>query len=964
MTVAGFSRVLSVHVPEIDSWADVFRHDKTGARVLSMRNSDENKVFGITFRTPPKDSTGVAHILEHSVLCGSRKYPVKEPFVELLKGSLQTFLNAMTYPDKTCYPVASQNTKDFYNLMDVYLDAVFFPRISPEIFEQEGWHLDLDAPGAEVSVKGVVYNEMKGVYSSPDSMLAELSQQSLFPDMTYGLDSGGSPGVIPQLSYAAFLDFHRTYYHPSNAWIFVYGDDDPTARLERLAEYLDQFEALEVASTIGRQERFSSPREIRRTFEGGEEALGMLTMNWLLPDKTDAETVLACKILDSLLTGLHASPLRKVLIESGLGEDLTGCGVEHELAQMYYSVGLKGVRPENFEAVRSCILRILREIVDTGFEHDLVEAAINSAEFDLRENNTGSYPRGLIVMLRALGTWLYDADPLALVAFEAPLMALKKRLAGGERVFEELVRRALLDNVHASVVILEPEAGYAARLEAEERAMVRALRAARTEISDQELAERTARLRALQEAPDSPDALASIPMLTREDIDPRVRTVPTDVADWDRTTVLRHDLPTNNIAYMDLALDLSSVPDRLLPLLPLFSRALTEMGTTREDYVSFSKRIAGKTGGVHVRCLVSPHESPDELVARLVVRAKAVSERVPDMLDIVRDALLLARFDDRDRFRQMLLEEKSGLEYALVPSGHHFVGLRLRSRLNASEAVQERMNGVEALFFLRALTRRVEEDWPGVLEDLETLRRCAVRAPGAVLNLTMDEDMLAGHAPLFRAFLQTLPGTTLAPETWSAPVAVEREALLAPAQVNYVGKVCDLRRSGYHFHGSALVAAKYLRTTWLWEQVRVLGGAYGGFCNYGRLSGLMSFGSYRDPNITSTLKAFDGCGAFLESVRLDRDELLKAVIGTSGDLDPYQLPDAKGFTALTQFLAGVNTATRQRIRNEVLATGEKEFRAFGAVLRQACADGIVAVLGGEEAVSKSGEAFARTTKLL
>ncbi len=345
----GFTLVSSAHVPEIASQADLYVHDRTGARILSVRNDDENKVFGITFRTPPADSTGVAHILEHSVLCGSRKYPVKEPFVDLLKGSLQTFLNAMTYPDKTCYPVASQNLKDFYNLTDVYLDAVFFPRITPEIFEQEGWHLDLPAADAKLAVKGVVYNEMKGVYSSPDSQLAEQSQQSLFPDTTYGLDSGGHPSAITGLTYEQFSDFHRTYYHPSNAWIFFYGDDDPEARLELLREYLDRYEALEVDSTVGLQPSFDGPREVRLGFEAmGEDgdALGMLTMNWLLPGKENPETVLACKILDNLLTGMNASPLRKALIESGLGEDLTGAGVEHEMAQMYYSVGMKGVRPE------------------------------------------------------------------------------------------------------------------------------------------------------------------------------------------------------------------------------------------------------------------------------------------------------------------------------------------------------------------------------------------------------------------------------------------------------------------------------------------------------------------------------------------------------------------------------------------------------------------------------------------
>ncbi len=969
-TPSGFTRIWTKHILEIASEADLFVHDRTGARILSVRNTDENKVFGITFRTPPGDSTGVAHILEHSVLCGSRKYPVKEPFVELLKGSLQTFLNAMTYPDKTCYPVASQNLKDFYNLMDVYLDAVFFPRITREIFEQEGWHLDLEALGEPLAIKGVVYNEMKGVYSSPDSQLSELSQQSLFPDTTYGLDSGGDPRVIPDLTYDQFLAFHRTHYHPSNAWIFFYGDDDPTARLEKVRAYLDQFEAADVASDVFEQPFQPHGRVLRRAFEAageGDEALGMLTMNWLLPGKADPETVLACKILDSLLTGMNASPLRKALIESGLGEDLTGAGVEHEMAQMYYSVGMKGVRPENFEAVQNLIVQTLQQIAGSGFEADLIEAGINSAEFDLRENNTGSYPRGLIVMLRALGSWLYDRDPLDLVAFEAPLASLKSRLADGEKVFEDLIRRHILDNKHRTVVLLEPKAGHSARVEAEEQERIRSLREASSELHDEDLVRKTQVLRRMQETPDPAEALASIPMLGREDIDPQVRTVPTEIGQWDLATVLIHDLPTNNICYLDLALDLSGMPDRLVPLVPLFGRALTEMGTTRESYVSFSKRINSKTGGVYARSLLSQREESPDPVARMVVRAKAVSARVGDMLDIVRDALLLARFDDRERFRQMLLEEKAGLEQALIPSGHHFVGLRLRSRFNQADRLQERMGGIENLFFLRELARRVDQDWQGVLEDLEAIRQTIVHGKGAILNLTLGEPMLREHEGRFRDFLEALPRAEPSTPSWAGLDARLDEGLLIPAQVNYVGKVCDLNQTGYRFHGSSLVASKYLRTTWLWEQVRVLGGAYGGFCNFGRLSGLMTFGSYRDPNIVATLKAFDGCAAFLEKGSLDQDELLKAIIGTSGDLDPYQLPDAKGFTALNLHLAGVTAATRQRVRDEVLGTGPEHVRAFGAALREACAAGLVCVLGGEEALAKAGSqglSLARTCRIL
>ncbi|MDY0273873.1 MAG: insulinase family protein [Desulfomicrobium sp.] len=951
----GYSLVWSKYIAEVSSHADFFTHDQTGARILSVRNSDENKVFGISFRTPPRDSTGVAHILEHSVLCGSRKYPVKEPFVDLLKGSLQTFLNAMTYPDKTCYPVASQNVKDFYNLMDVYLDAVFFPRIPRHVFEQEGWHLDLPTPEAELAIKGVVYNEMKGVYSSPDAQLAELSQQSLFPDSTYGLDSGGNPRLIPRLTYEDFLDFHQKYYHPSNAWIFFYGDDDPHQRLVLLEEYLGQFQAQEADSHVLEQPSLDEPRIIRGCFEpmGDEEAVGMLTMNWLWPTKDDAEMVLACRIVDGLLTGMNASPLRQALIESGLGEDLTGAGVEHDLLQMYYSVGMKGVAPKNFTAVQELIRGTLVNIVEQGFPADLIEAAMNAVEFSLRENNTGSYPQGLLVMLRALGTWLYDQDPLTLVAFEAPLAALKKRLAQGEKVFEHIIQTHILDNAHHTIVLLEPEQGYALRVDEAEQALVRDLRQSVSQISDEQLVQRTEELRRIQEMPDAPEALALLPTLTREDIDPHVRITPTERQHWEQTTILLHDLPTNDICYADLALDLSAVPDRLLSLVPLFARGLTEMGTTQEDYISFSKRINAKTGGVYARTLLSQQEGSEQPVARLVIRSKAVSNRIGQMLAIIQDALLLPHFDQPERFYQMLLEERAGLEHAIVPSGHHFVGLRLRAGHNVADLLQERMSGLAYLFFLRDLTRRVEEDWGGVLADLQALHQAVINVHGAVLNLTMDEHLLSAHTSKFQDFLQLLPCAPGTREAWSMPGITGHEGLIIPAQVNYVGKICDVAQVGYAFHGASLVASKYLRTTWLWEQVRVLGGAYGAFCSYGRLSGLMSLGSYRDPNIVSTLKAFDGCGAFLETVNLDGGELVKAIIGTSGDLDPYQLPDAKGFSAMVHHLVGLSVATRQKIRDEVLATEERQVREFGSFLRLAADTGQVCVLGGGDALAQA-----------
>ncbi len=471
----GFELVREQEIPELKTRARLFRHGKTGAELLSLENDDENKVFGITFRTPPKDSTGAPHILEHSVLCGSRKYPVKEPFVELVKGSLNTFVNAFTFPDKTSYPVASTNLQDFYNLIDVYLDAVFYPLITPLTLAQEGWHYELDAVDSPLIYKGVVYNEMKGAYSSPDNVLGRHSQQSLYPDTTYGCDSGGDPEKIPELTYEAFKAFHERYYHPSNSRIFFYGDDHPEERLRLINGYLQDFEHIDPDSGVQLQPRFAIPRRVALPYDAGagedaqDDHKAYITVNWLLPETGDPETTLGLGILEHILVETPASPLRKALIDSGLGEDLVGGGLDTGLRQMNFSTGLKGVSPQDTQKVEALIIDTLARLAQDGIDPETVAASLNTVEFRLRENNTGSFPRGLSLMLRALTTWLHDSDPIAPLAFQVPLFSIKTRLDSGERYFENLIRDCLVDNMHRSTVILEPDPDLSKRREAAEK---------------------------------------------------------------------------------------------------------------------------------------------------------------------------------------------------------------------------------------------------------------------------------------------------------------------------------------------------------------------------------------------------------------------------------------------------------------------------------------------------------------
>ncbi|MCG6536110.1 MAG: insulinase family protein, partial [Syntrophales bacterium LBB04] len=567
----GFEKVDARDIPELKTRTYFYRHSKTGAQLLSLVNDDENKVFGINFRTPPSDSTGVAHILEHSVLCGSRKFPVKEPFVELLKSSLKTFLNAMTYPDKTCYPVASQNVKDFYHLMDVYLDAVFYPRLTPFVLQQEGWHYEIEESRGSLSYQGVVFNEMKGAYSSPDNLHAELSQRSLFPDTTYGLDSGGDPEVIPSLTFEQFKAFHEKYYHPSNARLFFYGDDDPEERLRIANEYLQDFEKREIDSAIPLQKPINQQRNVVHFFAGGDDPApkGMVTLNWLLDEVVNKELNVAFHMLDYILLGMPGSPLRKALIESKLGEDLAGGGLASDIRQMYFSTGLKGVHPETADQIESLIFDVLSDLVRNGIDPDTIEAAQNTIEFTLRENNTGSYPRGLVLMLRALATWLYDADPLALVAFEAPLASVKRNLGVNRRFFEDLIDRYFLKNLHRTRLLLEPDPGMARKVEESEKGKLAEIRGRMSADEVAHTAAVSARLKELQQAPDPPEALATIPTLKLSDLSRMNKTIPLTASQDNGCVILCHELFTSGIAYLDLGFDLHCLPQKYLPYAPL-----------------------------------------------------------------------------------------------------------------------------------------------------------------------------------------------------------------------------------------------------------------------------------------------------------------------------------------------------------------------------------------------------------
>lgn len=951
-----FELVFEKEIPELRTRARFYRHLKTGAEILSLVNEDENKVFGISFRTPPSDSTGVSHILEHSVLCGSRKYPVKEPFVELLKGSLKTFLNAFTYPDKTCYPVASQNVRDFYNLVDVYLDAVFHPRISPFTLQQEGWHFELDSPEAPLTIKGVVYNEMKGAYSSPDSLMSELSQKSLFPDTTYGFDSGGDPKVIPTLTYEYFKGFHERLYHPSNSRIFFYGDDDPEKRLDIVDEYLREFDKISPDSDVALQPAKTEPRRIVHPFAAGGDGgaapgglKGMITLNWLLPEMADPVVSLGLQVLEYILLGMPGSPLRKALIESGLGEDLAGGGVEVELRQGFFSTGLKGIETEDADRVEALIFETLSDLARDGIDPATVEAGLNTIEFLYRENNYGNFPQGLVLMLHSLSSWLYGADPAALLAFEKPLEELKEKVKAG-RYFEDLIRRHLLENRHRSVVLLKPDPGLTAReIEEEAAGFADTKRAISQEQIDQ-IIKNTKELRRLQSTPDSPEDLAKIPALQVSDLSRENKPIPIQSEQVEGVRSFYHDIFTNGVTYLDTGFDLRFLSGEDLPYAPLFGRALLEMGTRTRNFVSLSQAISRKTGGIRPEVFASAVKGTSEPAAWLFLRSKSMVPRTGELCEILAEAIGSVNLDSRDRFLQIVLEEKGRQERKMVPGGHQVVNMRIRAHLHQAGWVREQTSGISYYFFLVKLAERIEKDWDKVLADLERVRRELVSRRAAIFNLTIDENSRNLVQRPLNGLAASIPDTASEVKSWTPELFPRFEGIAVPAQVNYVGKGANLYDEGYKFSGSSKVITGYIRTSWLWEKVRVQGGAYGGFCLFDRLSGGFTFLSYRDPNLFKTVETFDASGNFLRTAELGGDEIRKAIIGAVGDIDAYMLPDQKGHLSMLRRLTRDDDGGRQAMREQVLATTERDFREFAEVLDSVARKGIVKVLGAQAAI--------------
>ena len=958
--IHGFRLIRSEEIAEADGHGHTFVHEKTGARLFFLETEDDNKVFSISFRTPPVDDTGVAHIVEHSVLCGSRKYPLKEPFVELVKGSLNTFLNAMTFPDKTMYPVASRNDRDFQNLMDVYLDAVFYPamRENPQILMQEGWHYEMDDADAPLRYSGVVYNEMKGALSAPDDLLGSRIMAALYPDTTYGCESGGDPEAIPTLTQEMFLDFHAHYYHPSNSYIYLYGDMDIAEKLAYLDRaYLSHFERIPVPSRIDRQQVFAG-QVVKEHFYpiGADEPLeenAFLSLNWVIGDTTDRKRVMALQILDHALLRMQGAPLRQALIDAGLGRDVDS-NYESDVLQPFFSIIVSKSEVARAEEFVRIVKETLTKLADGGLDHMLVKAALNTLEFRLRESDFGSSPKGLIYGIRMMKTWLYDGAPADYLRYEDVLAQLKEGLENG--YFEQVIRESFLENPHEALVTLAPSRTLGQEREAVQEAILSEKKAAMSADEIAKVMDDCAALKAAQEAPDTEEALASIPILARSDIRKEAEHLPLEIRDLEGTQILYSDIETNGIVYLNFYFPMAAVAQEDLQYAYLLAEMFGAVDTARHTYAELAMLRSLYTGGFGADIVAYTRAGePDSLAPRFKLRAKVLRENLPRLFDLLAEIMTESDFTGAKRVRELIDEEKTGMELSLQRAANQVVAARIAADLTPSGRYAE-VGGLPFHDFLRAFKDDFDARHTEMQVAFARILPQIFNQNDLMVSVTAATEDYDGIAAGLAAFQQKLSSVSFpaAPYTWE--IAPKNEGLMTQSRVQYVAKGANFIKLGYEYTGVLRVLETLLRYDYFWTRIRVQGGAYGAMTQFNR-NGFMIFSSYRDPNLAETFTVLDETADYVRAFDVSDREMDKFIIGTMSSVDTPLTPQMKGDIAATFHLRNITWEDRQRAREEILTAQQEDVRALAPMIEAAMRENVCCVLGGEEKIRANAALF-------
>ena len=950
--------------PALRVTAYEIEHNVTGAKVLHLHSFDRENLYAIGFRTPPYDSTGLPHILEHSVLAGSEKYPLKDVFKELMRSTLQTFINAFTYPDKTIYPVASQIKTDFFNLARVYTDLVLHPRMLRETFLQEGHHLEFSTPddlSSDLIISGIVYNEMKGSYSSADSLMYKALQENVFPDSVYAFDSGGDPDVIPSLTYENFCEFHRTYYSPSNARIFIYGDISSTEHLEFLAEMLAGFHRVDINSSIKSQKSFSEPRVIRGFYPiGKEESLEnktMVNIAWMMSENTDHDTSLFLEIISSLLVGSAASPLRKALIDSGLGEDLTPVsGIEADIKQLMFCVGLRNAKSSNAQKIEQLIFDTLKNIVAEGYDAKLIEGVLHQVEFHGKEIVRSSYPYGISLMGGVFQTWLYDGDPLVGLDFPKAIEMIRKRWNEDPQIFQKMTKQWFLDNPHRVVSIMEPDVEFNEKKENKYKEKMAHLKSSLTKDELAQINTQAKALRDFQSQQDLPEAVATIPKLRKEDIPRSIETIPSQKLIIEEVPVLEHDLFTNGIAYVDLAFDVANIPEELQPYLPLMGKIITGMGAAGWTYEEMAKRIALNMGGFGYSLTTGFNAHGDSCWQKMIFSFKSLYRNLPEAINIISDIIYSGDLSNENRMRDLISERKNNLQSAIVPSGHIFAKMAAGAALTLPAYRDEQWHGRTQFKFVQTTSNHFPASKQALIVKLEELRTILFSKNNLVINITAEARGLDIVKKLVLQLLDNMTSSsTSATKEQYIPNSVFA-GISIPTQVSYVAYV--LKTPPYTDPASPLlmISAKELSNNYLYKHIRVQGGAYGGMSSFDPSTGLFSFLSYRDPHIAETLQVFKDAQKVYSRNEISSSEMEKAIISTIGMIDKPSDPASRGYTALMRHFAGIEDEMRQKFRDNILSATPKKLRhALSDYFSSAPQSAAVAVYSAPEKLDEANK---------
>lgn len=962
--------ILDEHrVEDVQSDGFILRHKKSGARIAILSNNDDNKVFYIGFRTPPEDETGVPHIIEHTTLCGSKKFPVKDPFIELAKGSLNTFLNAMTYPDKTVYPVASCNDQDFKNLMDVYLDAVFNPNITKyeEIFKQEGWHYELTGKDDELKINGVVYNEMKGAYSSPDEVLSSQIYRSLFPDNTYSKDSGGNPEYIPKLTYEAYLDFYHKYYHPSNSYIYLYGDMDVVERLEWLdKEYLSLYDYKKVNSEINKQPAFDEIKNVEAqysiTMDDSQENKTYLSYNRVVGDTLDEMLYQAFDVLDYALVSSPGAPVKQALIDAGIGDDVYG-SYDAGILQPVFSFVAKNANASQADEFESIIENTLKEVVKTGINKEALLAGINSSEFKFREADFGQFPKGLLFGLNCLDSWLFD-DMKPFIHLECLGTFAKLRKAVDTDYFEKLIQEYLLDNTHGSSVTVKPKRGLGNE---REEALAKELSDYKASLSDEEikkLIEDTEHLKKYQEEPSSDEDLRKLPMLTRADMKKNAMPFSNIEDELLDVKVVRHDIESNGIDYISFLFDAGDFAQSELGYLGFFTNALGLVSTEKYSYTDLANATNIYTGGISTGTASHPDiKDRNNFVFKFEVKLKVLEKNLDKALELMEQMLLSSDFTDTKRLGELVAQIKARLQANLSSSGHLVAAMRSMSSFSRYALYQDELKGIAFYRSICRIEKELSESPKSVSDKLAAIAKKLFARNRMLISFTGNNEAYGNAKPSLEKVIAGFNKISAVGNQAEVHFNTAKEAFIDASQIQYVAKTGDFICEGYEYTGALRLLRIILSYDYLWINVRVKGGAYGCMNTFLR-SGESYFVSYRDPNLSDTLDVYDRIPEYIKSFSPDERDMTKYIIGTFSALDTPMNPEAKGSRSLSAYLEGITYEQIQKERNEILNAQPEDIRRLADLVEAVLKKDSICVIGNENMIKESAGLFENVEKLI